>query len=82
MHGHRTGRNSLREQASTSRATERLPAWVRDLCDGGCAVFLAGVSVFLPLGDEDCIGACVFGVEGWVEGTSEVVDVDLDVAFS
>lgn len=70
INGHRTRRNSLREYPPTSRATERLPTWVRDLGDGGCAVFLAGVGVFLPLGDEGCVGACIFGVEGWVEGAS------------
>lgn len=54
-----------------------------DLGYGGCAVFLACVGVGLPLRDEGGVGVGVgvFGVEGWVEGASEVVDVDLDVAL-
>lgn len=74
------GRNSLREHAAASGNTEGLAAWVADLRDSGGSVFLAGVGVFLPFCDEGLV-ACVFVVEGWVEGAAEVVDVDLDVAF-
>lgn len=78
--GNSAGRNRLREHPAATRNTERLPAGVADLRDGGGAVFLAGVGVFLPFCDEGLV-ACVFVVEGWVEGAAEVVDVDLDVTF-
>lgn len=82
LDGHCAGRQRLRKHTPVACNTERLPARVADLGDGRCAVFLAGVGVLLPLGDEISIAfwVLVFVMQGWVEGAAHVVHVDLNVS--
>lgn len=53
-----------------------------ELHDGRRAVLLARVGVFAPGFHQRRVLelSCVFGGEGWVEGASEVIYVDLDVS--
>lgn len=78
-----TGRNGRSEDAPTACDAERLPAGVNNLHDGRRPVLLAGLGVFGPRCDEVRVLLLpgVFALQGGVEWRSQVVDVDLDVAY-
>lgn len=66
----RAGRNRRCEHTPTTRDAERLSPRVADLCDGRCAVFLAGGGVGGPSREQGGVGAGVFAVQGWIEGAA------------